>query len=179
MGFISEVFRAAILAGVPIGLFTFALIWWALRGGHFKEVLDRKALEKEMKQMAKAGKKNAKKAQVPQHPLQRKWAKFGGGFYGIVAFFTYIVIEATEIATIIINFGGFWGFLSQLSFDVIIRILIEALTNFITAMVWPLYWMGRVDSGQVWIWFGAAYGGYWLGLKQAQAMHQRSGPAES
>lgn len=177
MGFVSEVFRAAIVAGLPIGVFTFALVWWSLRGGHFKEALDMKALENEMKQMAKAGKKNAKKEQVLRHPLQKKWAKFGGGFYGIVAFFTYIVIEAAEILTMIVEFGGFWDFLKQLNFGVIVNIFIEAITNFITAMVWPLYWMQRVDSNQVWIWFAVAYGGYWFGLKQAQAIHQRSGPS--
>ena len=37
------------------------------------------------------------------HPLQKKWAKFGGGFYGIVAFFTYIVVEVIEIITTISN----------------------------------------------------------------------------
>ena len=122
MGFVSEILRAAIVAGLPIGVFTFALVWWSLRGGHFKEVLDMKALENEMKQMAKAGKKKAKKERAPQHPLQKKWAKFGGGFYGIVAFFTYIVIEAAEIFTMIVEFGGFWDFLRQLNFGVIVKL---------------------------------------------------------
>ena len=106
-------------------------------------------------------------------PVQRKWAKFGGGFYGIVAFFTYIVVEMTDVTTTILSFGGFTDFLRQLDFNLIIGIFIEALTNFITAMVWPIYWMERIETDQAWIWFLVAYGGYWLGLKQAQAMFQR------
>lgn len=173
MGLLVEIFWALIMAGLPIGVFTLALVWWALHQGHFEESLDTKALEREMQAMVKANKKNRKEDRVSQHPIQKKWAKFGGGFYGIVAFFTYIVIEVIDITTTITNFGGFIGFVKQLDVGVIINMLIEALTNFITAMVWPVYWMGRIETDQVWIWFVVAYGGYWFGLKQAQAMFQR------
>ncbi len=44
--------------------------------------------------------------------------------------------------------------------------------NFVTAIVWPVYWMKRIDTGQVWIWFVMAYAGYWVGLKLAQALIQ-------
>jgi hypothetical protein len=174
VGFLIEVFWALLMVGVPIAVFTLALVWWALRGGHFKETLDTRALEREMKAMAKTSKKKEPGDAVAQHPLQKKWATFGGGFYGIVAFFTYIVVEVIEITTTIINFGGFIGFLKQLDIGIIIDMIIEALTNFITAMVWPVYWMDRIETDQTWIWFVVAYGGYWLGLKQAQAMFQRN-----
>jgi len=173
VGFLIEVFWALLMVGVPIGLFTLALVWWALQQGHFQETLDARALGREMKAMSRANKKRRKEDQVSQHPLQKKWAKFGGGFYGIVAFFTYIIVEVIEITTMIINFGGFVDFLKNLDFALIINIFIEALTNFITAMVWPIFWMERIDTNQTWIWFVVAYGGYWLGLKQAQAMYQR------
>jgi hypothetical protein len=77
-----------------------------------------------------------------------------------------------EITTMIINFGGFTDFLKQLDVALIIKMIIEALTNFITAMVWPFYWMKRIDTDQTWIWFVVAYGGYWLGLKLAQTLYQ-------
>jgi len=179
VGFVIEVFWALLMAGVPIGVFTLALVWWALHHGHFQESLDMKGLEREMKAMAKARKKSKNEDQVSQHPIQKKWAKFGGGFYGIVAFFTYIVVEVTDITTMIINFGGFIDFLKQLDIGLIVGIFIEAITNFITAMVWPVYWMERIETDQTWIWFVIAYGGYWVGLKQAQAMFQRRKGTES
>ena len=107
------------------------------------------------------------------HPLQKKWAKFGGGFYGIVAFFTYIVVEVLEIINMVKGFGGFFDFLKQLDFNVIIHILVEALTNFISAMIWPVYWMQRIDTDHTWVWFVVAYAGYWVGLKLAQTLIQR------
>ena len=182
-----EVFWALLMVGAPIAVFTLALVWWALHQGHFQESLDAKALDREMKAMGKNRKKKDKADQATEHgpdqtldqflaspsPVQRKWAKFGGGFYGIVAFFTYIVVEMTDVTTTILSFGGFTDFLRQLDFNLIIGIFIEALTNFITAMIWPVYWMERIETDQTWIWFLVAYGGYWLGLKQAQAMFQR------
>ena len=111
MGFLIEVFWALLLVGVPVGIFTLALVWWALQSKHFKEFLDGNALRREIKAMSGRDKKKSKKENKEQnknlHPLQKKWAKFGGGFYGIVAFFTYIVVEMLEIITMISNFGGF------------------------------------------------------------------------
>ena len=181
VGFVIEFFWALLMVGVPIGVFTLALVWWALQGRHFKESSDTDALRREIKAMSQRSKKgNKKKTRAEKkeesrklHPLQRKWAKFGGGFYGIVAFFTYIVVEVLEIITMIKNFGGFFDFLKQLNFNVIVQMFVQALMNFITAMAWPAYWIKRIDTDQVWIWFVMAYAGYWAGLKLAQALLER------
>jgi hypothetical protein len=179
MYFLIEVIWALVLVGVPIALFTLAIVWWALQRGFFKETLDTRALEREIKSLSRKNKKNKTEASANQHPVQKEWAKFGGGFYGIVAFFTYLVVEVTEIATTIMDFGGFRDFLKNLNFSLIINILIEGLTNFITAMIWPLYWMKRIDTDQTWIWFAMAYMGYWAGLKLAQALIQYRSGTES
>ena len=173
MGWLIECFWAFLMAGVPIGVFTLAIVWWALRNGHFQESLDMKALEREIEAMSSSNKKNKKEDKADLHPVQKKWAEFGGGFYGIVAFFTYLVVEIKEIITMISSFGGFVSFLKQLDPGVIIDMFVEALTNFITAMIWPAYWMSRIETNRVWIWFVMAYLGYWLGVKLAQVLMQR------
>jgi hypothetical protein len=174
MGFLIELFWAVFMVGLPVAAFTLAIVWWSLQQGHFSESLDTKALEREIKAMSKKTKKNGKKLKPDLHPVQRKWAKFGSGFYGIVGFFTYIVIEVFEIISVIRNFGGLFGFLKQLDFDVIIQLFVSALTNFISAIIWPFYWLKRIDTDQTWLWFVVAYGGYWLGLRLAQALVQRN-----
>jgi hypothetical protein len=179
MDLLAEIFRALLMAGLPIALFTLALVRWALQNGHFQEVSDRKALEREMAAMKKVRKNKSPEDKARQHPLQKKWAKFGGGFYGIVAFFTYIVVEVTDIATTISNFGGFTDFIKMLDVSVIVAMLIEALTNFITAMVWPVYWMTEIDTNFTWLWFVVAYAGYWQGLKLAQRLHRQRQPADN
>jgi len=180
MGTVVEVFWAILIVGVPVALFTLAMVWWALGRGFLKESSDTKALQQELNSMSKKNKK--KKESEPgstPHPLQKKWMKFGGGFYGIVAFFTYIVVEVMEISSMIMNFGGLLGFLKQLNFNVLINFLVEAFMNFVTAMMWPMYWMRRIDTDQTWIWFVVAYAGYWVGLKLAQTIIQRRPGAEA
>ena len=179
MGFLIEVIWALVLVGVPIALFTLAMVFWALQRGYFKETLDSKALGREIKALSRKNKKNKSEVPGKQHLVQKEWARFGGGFYGIVAFFTYLVIEVTEIATVIMNFGGFIDFLKHLNFNLVISMIIEGLINFITAMIWPLYWIKRIDTDQTWIWFAIAYIGYLAGLKLAQALFQHRSNTET
>ena len=184
MDFLIDVFWAVLMVGLPIALFTLALVYWVLRRGHFTEAKDTRALQREIKIMSKNKKKNKGEKNgggdsvedvKELHPLQKKWARFGGGFYGIVAFFTYIVVEIGEIFSMIMNFGGLFDFLRQLNLDLLIRILIDALMNFVTAITWPVYWMQRIETSFTWVWFLVAYAGYWLGLKLAQMLvHHRS-----
>lgn len=175
------------MVGLPVAVFTMAIVWWALQRGLFMESMDTRALGREIKAMSKNNKKRKKKKEEDKereagnsklHPLQKKWAKFGGGFYGIVGFFTYIVIEFLEIIEMIRNFGGFFQFLRNFGLDVIINILISALSNFIAALVWPLYWLKRIDTDNALVWFVVAYAGYWLGLKLAQSLVQRKTTTE-
>lgn len=173
MDFLVEVFWALLMVGVPIAAFTTALVWWALQREYLQESSDAKALEREIKALSRNTKKARKEDGAEPHPLQKKWAKFGGGFYGIVAFLTYIVIELTEITTMIANLGGFFAFIKRLDIGFVISMIVEAFTNFIAAMVWPMYWLQRIETNQVWVWFLAAYGGYWVGLKLAQYFIQR------
>lgn len=178
MEFLTEVFRAALTVGLPICVFTLAMVWWALHRGHFQETGDLKGLELEIKSMSKSGKKNSSKAKAPvsnkpHDIIHKKWMKFGGGFYGIVALFTWLVIEVTDIVAMIMNFGGLLKFLQNLNIGLIVHILIEGLTNFIAAIIWPVYWLKRIDTSQSWLWFIAAYAGYWLGVKLALLLKSR------
>ncbi|MBE9548330.1 MAG: hypothetical protein IMF09_02900 [Proteobacteria bacterium] len=178
MELLTEVFRAALTVGLPICVFTLAMVWWALHRGHFQETGDFKGLELEIKSMSKNGKKNSSKAKVPvsiksSDIIHDKWIKFGGGFYGIAALFTWLVIEVTDIVEMIMNFGGFFKFLQNLNIGLIVHILIEGLTNFIAAIIWPVYWLKRIDTTQTWLWFIAAYAGYWLGVKFAMQLKSR------
>lgn len=174
MGLVIEAIWAVVLVGVPIALFTLAIVWWGMRNGHFSDTKDSKTLGLELKALSKL---KTEPENDTRDIVYKKWAKFGGGFYGIVAFFTYIVIEVTDIIGMIINFGGFWDFIRHLNFGLLISIFIEAITNFIVAMVWPVYWMKQIDTNQSWMFFLAAYGGYVLGLKLAQQLKQRRSDA--
>ena len=118
MGLLSDIFWALIMVGLPIAAFTMAIVWWGFQKGAFRESMDTRALGREISAMKKNNKK-AKKAPAKEtsseqrelHFVQKKWAKFGGGFYGIVGLFTYAVIEFLESISMIRNFGGIFMFL--------------------------------------------------------------------
>lgn len=183
MEFVIDLFWAVLLAGVPLGVFTLALVWWALHHGLLTEYLDPGALKREMKGMSRNRRKQRKErkklkapkdSQAAQHPLQKKWAKFGGGFYGVTAFFTYIAVEVSDVYSTIASFNGFTAFLRQLDIDLLVNMLVNALTNFISAMLWPAYWLDRIHTNQPLLWLAAAYGGYWLGLRAGQLAVRRA-----
>ncbi|WP_154223370.1 hypothetical protein [Marinicella rhabdoformis] len=116
------------------------------------------------KQKAKTMKKNFSATSI----LASKWVEFGGGFYGLVAVLTYILLEINEIIELFSSKLGIMAAIYELGFGSIIDFFIESLMNFIVAITWPVYWMGE-GSAPFWQWFLAAYAGYFVGQFIAKA----------
>lgn len=153
---------------LPVACLSFLMVWTALRKGLLQESGNLKALRKELNTMGKRRKKQGKDA--PKiNPVHGKWLKFGGGFYGTVALYTYGLIEFQEIRDVIASFGGIPPFLQAVDVRMLIRMFIEALMNFVAAITWPVYWMREFGSNQIWIGLLIAYGAYWAGMHLAQA----------
>lgn len=157
---------AAFKAGLPVALASYALTWWALRNDYLDSVIDIKELEKQIKQQRK-DKKNRKKAD----PVHNKWLAFGGGFYGVVALLTYLVVELGEILDFFLQFESISAFFTGISLGLIIDLVIDAFMNFIVAIAWPWYWIGDIAGPYIWLWFAVAYGGYWGGTRLALRRH--------
>lgn len=174
VGILTEAIQALVFVGLPIGLFTLAMVWWGLHRGHIQNTDNFKELEREIESMTKNidPEKEKPKLQKNSDFIHKKWTSFGGGFYGIVALFTWLVIEFNEITEMVRNFGGFVKFLQSLNIGLVVNIFIEGLMNFITAIIWPIYWIKHTSTNQTWIWFIAAFAGYWMGTKLAHKIHQ-------
>lgn len=181
---IAEFFRALFSAGIPVAVGSYLLAWWALKHGYFARADSVKGWEKEIKRLTgKKSKKDKKRSKIPEdaqpepdntqparhkmNPVHNKWLSFGGGFYGVIAFMTYAVIELGEVRDFVANLGGFFQMLSNISLDLIIRLLIDSFMNFFWAMAWPAYWLSEISSSHIWIWFLLAYAGYWAGTRYA------------
>ncbi len=113
-----ELFRALFLAGTPVAVASYLLIWWALKNKYLQGASNLKDVEVHFKGVSKARsrkKKDEKKlrkkgggavvmktGQQEEHkmnPVHNKWLSFGGGFYGVVGLLTYVVLAgATLIA---------------------------------------------------------------------------------
>lgn len=159
---IAEIFSAVFKAGLPVGLCSYGLAWWAIRKDYIEPVSSVKDLELAVKNRTKD--KQLKKQGDAVH---RKWLTFGGGFYGVVALLTYAIVELAEIRDFIMGLGGLFEMIRNLSLGVIINLFVGALKNFIVAISWPVYWLSEARGESVWLWFAVAYAGYWIGVRQA------------
>ena len=166
-----------------IGITSFVLVWWAQRKGYVGDATSmkeygrirkaEKELRKETRRLRKEARKNAKKSDSSldspelEKPAEKKkydllhgkWMNFGGGFYGVVAVFTYALIELAEVKDFILNIADLFnhGMIS-----LVVNFFIESIKNFVAAIGWPAYWLRRIQ-GEQWFWLVSAYAGYWLG----------------
>jgi len=161
----SELFEALYKLVLPVAVLSYVMVSWALENGHVKENGRVRDLKKEMKAISKDKSKHKPK----QNAFHRQWMRFGGGFYGIVALYTFGLVEWQELRSFIANFGGFVSFIKQFGLDTVIQIFVEGIKNFVVAITWPWYWMRELGSGLIWVWGGMAYGAYWLGANYAQS----------
>ena len=195
---LGELIRALFLAGVPVALTSYGLVWWSLRRGFLSPAGSVRDLEKGMKQMSKLRRQEKKKRKQEKKngrsatdagpaesslgridPVHGKWVAFGGGFYGVVAVLTYVVVEFGELRDFFLGFESFSALLAQFGFNMLINLILDAVMNFVTAIAWPVYWMSELSMSNLWIWVGAAYAGYWFGVKGALYRHADStGPSE-
>jgi hypothetical protein len=170
MNMLTELFRALALAGTSVFALAFVLTWWGLRRGMLNETGGVDALHKEVKALGKL--KPAER--TGSNLVHEKWLKFGGGFYGVVALLTWLVIEVQDLATQVPQLLG-----AAVSFDLgeiigtVINVFIESIMNFVWAIAWPGYWMQRIHTPAPWAWFLAAWLGYWGGVRLAQKLRAR------
>jgi hypothetical protein len=161
---ISDLFRALWMAALPLFLLSFGLVWWALRNGT-AEGGTVKELQKSLEDFGKRHKD--KEDPEKADPILERWFQFGGGFYGLVALYTWLLIEWDDVADFL---GGLGDIVLRFDIGALISLLIglfiESIMNFVAAIAWPAYWLG--EARNPWLWVVMAYGGYWLGIQAAQ-----------
>ncbi len=192
---LSDLFRAVTMALLPMFILSFALVWWALHRGRLQGA-SVSELQRSIEALGKSRKKKKKQAgdsgdgedeasgladavdPEKLDPVLGKWFAFGGGFYGLVALYTWLLIEWDDVA----NFLGGLGDI-VMRFDIgslislAINLLIESIMNFVAAIAWPAYWLGEANNP--WLWIALAYAGYWLGIETARRAGRARFGAES
>ena len=152
------------LAILELGLPVAVLAWWLFyrlySRGELARNADRKALRRGLREIRKATKKSAG-AEVGI--LQKKWMKFGGGFYGVAALWTLIVMEVTGAVSTAMNPSVLLASLDKGVFSFVVDFLVNQFLTFVAALIWFTYWNSHSDAFFTWIL--AAYGGYLVGLR--------------
>lgn len=161
---LQDALRAMLVAGLPMFALSFAMVWWALHRGR----LDGNSFKELQKSIEAVGKQRKKKDKPEKmDPAMEKWFRFGGGFYGLVALYTWLLIEWDELADFFLGLGSVvLSFDFSRLIDLVINLFVESIMNFVAAIAWPFYWLGEAHNP--WVWLLLAYGGYWLGIQAAQ-----------
>lgn len=105
-----------------------------------------------------------------QKVVMSKWVAFGGGFYGVMAVLTYVVVELREVVDFLTSENSIMATLSAMGISDIVSFFVNSIINFVTAIVWPVYWMNRVEGYSIWVWFVVVYCGYVVGQFMAKNM---------
>lgn len=155
------VYLKLILAFVSTGLVSFVLFYLLLKesGSDSVSVIEQKdkAGMKQIKQDMKA------QSWSLQRLMMSKWVDFGGGFYGVMAVLTYVVVEFREVVDFMTSEATVMATLAALGIGDVVNFFINSLMNFITAIAWPAYWINKVEGHSVWVWFVVVYLGYICG----------------
>ncbi|MEW6981883.1 hypothetical protein AAD001_04440 [Colwelliaceae bacterium 6471] len=162
---ITEVIKAILYAGVPIGVFTFLMVYYAYYKGYLSpDISIRKAFQEKDHADKKLSKKN-KKALLFLHS---KWLTFGGGFYGLMALLTFIYIEVEQIVNFLIHASGLQDFINLFTLNSLINMIVDSLINMVKAALWFSYWPDIIHISNGFVWLLIVYIGYRAGANLAQ-----------
>lgn len=150
-----------ITAFVGTGAISFLLFYVLMKHGNRQsiDVIENKdkAAMKRLKAELKANKTTW------QNIVMSKWVAFGGGFYGVMAVLTYVVVEFKEVVDLLTSEASLMATIAELGVSDLVSFFINSLMNFVTAITWPIYWMNKVEGYSVWVWCLIVYGGYVTG----------------
>ena len=155
---IFEILWAMFILGLPVGLMSWYLVDRLYQTGRISREDDFQTLRKNVRKI----KKNTKKNTEGFNFAERRWMKFGGGFYGITAFTTWITIELSEALSFVGNFPGLSEMFKDGIGSFILNFFVNQLQNFISALIWFSYWPDEDRSFLTWI--AVPYFAYLLGI---------------
>jgi len=154
--------EALLKLGLPCLLGSWIIFYWLFAEGRIGRDVRHRAIKAALKDNKKALKKSDdKKVRL----IYNRWAWFGGGFYGLAGFWTFLVIETVDLITFLTG-GNYLSAVSGNLLDLVISFLINQLANSIKALLWFSYWPGPGESMLIWI--AAGYLGYWCGIELAR-----------
>jgi hypothetical protein len=160
-----DLLEAMVKLGIPLFLFSWLLFTKLYDGGEINRDGNNQQFKQQLKAFNKSSKKKAKRSErTPVDRVMGHWVSFGGGFYGLAALWTFVVIEIKDIFSFVFYFPGLDVLFEDGLVRLAVSILVNQITNAISAVVWFSYWPAQ----SILIWVLVAYFGYWLGMDLAK-----------
>lgn len=97
--------------------------------------------------------------------IQSSWMKFGGGFYGLTALWTFFALEIADFIRLIFDWSAIAALFRSDIVSLVVDFFINQFTNIITSFVWFTYWG---EDSSILLCFIIAYGAYLLGMQLAR-----------
>jgi hypothetical protein len=163
LNMIVDIAQALVYAGIPVAVFSYYLVMLT-RGSSKLTSNNATELKKELKEITLEHKQDES---FFVRILQKKFVKFGGGFYGILALMTYLYVEFNQFVDFFKNFTSLSDFIDSIGFKMLINFFIEAIMNLVTAFMWPIYWLKILPVGSLWVWLAIAFLAHWVATKYA------------
>lgn len=153
--------EAALKLGIPMLALSWFVFRWLYSNGDIEREADQKSTKAQLKKLGKSikGKDKSHAGYIYSH-----WVTFGGGFYGLAALWTFVVIEVQQFIGFIFNFPSIRELLEDGIISFVFEVAINQLANIVTAFVWFSYW----QSDSMILWVLVAYLGYRLGMDFAK-----------
>jgi hypothetical protein len=152
-----DALEALLVLGLPV----FIISWYLFRRLHLQGDVRADASYRAIKSDLKILKKQKRSTTDFFH---KNWMKFGGGFYGVSAVVTLLLIEAREVWQLVFHFPGIEALFAEGIVALLVDLIINQVQNIVAAALWFLHWGG---DGSTLVWIAAAYGAYYLGLRMA------------
>ena len=162
MELISEAFEAIFIAGLPVFLFSFFMVYFSYKKSYLSsDVPIKNAFNNNSSQLSKENKKNLLF-------IHSKWVTFGGGFYGLIAVLTFLIIEVSQVLNFWINVTSWKNVADLFSISSLISMFVDSLINMVTAAIWFTYWPNKLQSSHFILWVIIAYFCYRMGAEHAK-----------
>lgn len=155
--------RAVFELGLPVAALSWLLFYRLYSRGELARDADRKALSLGLKRIKRASKtKDAPSDSL----LHKKWMKLGGGFYGVAALWTLLVMETGGIVKAIVHPSSIENWFRDGVVEFIINWVVGQFTTFMQAFLWFSWWPdGRHE---MFGWVAVALVGYLAGTRLAR-----------
>ena len=150
----------AVAAITKLGLPVLVLSWLILSRLYVRGILHATDDAEDTAAQLKAL-KNEKNKPPYQGFVHSRWMKFGGGFYGLAALWTFVVIEIEQAIEFFTEFPGWVGLFDQNIISLIVQLFVNQIKNFVAAMVWFLYW--GAGGASIGLWILTAYASFQAG----------------
>ncbi|GAA6205085.1 hypothetical protein [Thalassotalea sp. SU-HH00458] len=165
MELIQDAFFAVIFTGLPVYAFSFLMVFFSYQKGYLStNVAFKNAFDKNDENPSQLSKKNKKNLPF----FHSKWVTFGGGFYGLIAMLTFLIIEILQIVNFWLGVSRWKDVTDLFSIGALIAMFVDSLKNMITAAIWFTYWPNKLPASHFILWILICYGCYRAGAYSAK-----------